>query len=187
MENRQKPMTSKIILIVIIVIIIIVFGYLGYLIWKSENRQSPQATSSPSSESSTSPNISPKFSSSISPSPAISPTTSPTSETSYQIPQGETYEISSKADTNGDGKEEILVITKKANGKYHAYVLSADGAKLFDNQDLGQKPVRIAIQTYNEGEKYVSWMLVFTEQSGSLAFIHWNGQKYEIPQDNLGI
>lgn len=96
--------------------------------------------------------------------------------------------MQSTADTNGDSKDETLVITKMASGKYHAYVLSFDGKSLFDNKELDRKPVRIATQIYDASkETYLSWMLVFTENSGDLAFIHWNGTKYEIPQNELGI
>jgi len=166
-----------------IVLIFIILGAIGYYIYRLSQ---PNPVSSPS------PSPSPKTSKLTSPSPTISPTLSPTisptkSGDNFQIPTGEIYLISSKADTNGDGKEEILVITQKTNNKFHAYVLSSDGKNLFDNPDLGQKPLRIATQIYATGEKYPSWMLVFTEESGNLAFIHWNGTRYEIPKENLGI
>ena len=86
-----------------------------------------------------------------------------------------------------DGKEEILVITQQANGKYHAYILSEDKASiLYDNKELDQKPLRIGLQIYDSEVDYPSWMLVFTEQSGNLAFIHWDGTQYIIPE-SLGI
>jgi hypothetical protein len=74
-----------------------------------------------------------------------------------------------------------------SSGKYHAYILSNDDQILWENKELDRPPVRIATQTYNTNENYLSWMLVFTEQSGDLAFIHWNGHEYEIPQNELGI
>lgn len=185
MQNSKTPKT---LLIIVIILILLILGGIGYYFWKIQK----QINNTPDTINSNLRSASPTLSSGASPSSSISPTVSPTispksSSDNFQIPQGETYEISSKADTNGDSKEETLVVTKKADGKYHAYILSVDGAKLFDNQDLGQKPLRIATQIYGANEKYVSWMLVFTEESGSLAFIHWNGTKYEIPQDNLGI
>lgn len=184
----QAAKSSKILLIVIILIIIAILSGIFYYSWKlGKNTPSTLVTSGPTAFT-----ASPEFKQSSpfsTTSPIISPTTSPTqSSVNYQIPPGETFEISSKADTNDDGKEETLVVTKMTSGKYHAYVLSYDNtAILFDNKALTQKPLRIATQVYNEGEKYPSWMLVFTEQSGNLAFIHWNGLKYEIPQENLGI
>lgn len=104
----------------------------------------------------------------------------------YQVPAGETYIKSSIADTNGDKKKETLVVTKNKLKKYHAYVLTVDGKKIFDNAELLQAPVRIDLISFNQGESYKTWMLVFTEDSGNLAYIHWNGTKYEIPE-NIGI
>jgi hypothetical protein len=95
--------------------------------------------------------------------------------------------MASTNDTNGDSKDENLVITKISDDKYHLYVLSNDGTVLFDDKTLTKKPVRIGTQIYDPTtEIFLSWVLIFTENSGDLAILHWNGTKYEIPK-NEGI
>lgn len=178
---KKTSTGTKIGISLLVIIIIIGLGYVIYIIIK--NNQTPVNQTSPAANTSAKVSGSPAAADSspeTSPSTLISP--SPSATVNLQIPTGETYAISSTADTNGDGKDETLVITQMASGKYHAYILSADGQSIFDNKELDRKPVRIATQTYNTNETYLSWMLVFTEQSGDLAFVHWNGTKYEIPQ-----
>ena len=185
MNNSPSAKTT---LIVIIVLILLTLAAILFVYFKSVKKEQTSPFPSPSAtiSSKISPSSTPR--SSASPSATLSPsTTSAQSTPNYQIPQNETYEISSIEDTNGDGQKETLVVTKTQDNKYHAYILSASGSKLFDMPDLGQKPLRITTQIYNAEDKYVSWMVIFTEQSGNLAFIHWNGTKYEIPQENLGI
>lgn len=182
---QQKKKSSKTGLILALILVFLVFGGLFLYVYL-KNRSNPNPLPSPSAKIKTT--ASPQISPSLSLSPKIPPTISPTkSGAELLIPASETLELSSQADTNGDLKDETLVITKKSNGKYHAYILSFEKKILYDNQDLGQKPLRIATQIYNPSEKYLSWMLVFTELSGNLAFIHWNGQNYEIPVSDLGI
>ncbi len=170
----------------IVLIILVAFLGSGYFLYKSFAPQKSGQGSSPSPILRTSsPSPSPSSKNSPLASPSISP--SPSATPNYQVPANESYVMSSAADTNGDKKEEILVITKQADGKYHAYVLSNDNKSLFDTKNMPQKPVRIATQTYDFAkESYLSWMLVFSENSGDLAFIHWNGSAYEIPQ-SLGL
>lgn len=156
--------------------------YLLFFLNSDNDRTNDQTTNAifPSG-SLTSPSARP----SINPSLDISPTAS--SLTDYKVPDGEKFVISSNADTNGDAKDEVLVITSQTSGKYHAYILSSDGQSLFDNKELLKKPLRIGTQTFDPAkESYLSWMLVFSENSGDLAFIHFNGTQYEIPQ-NEGI
>lgn len=180
--------TSKVVLVIIGILVLIVFIYLGYIITKGQKESNNIEVLPSVNKSKLS---SPTNSASISPSANLSPTPSPTSSVSikdlYKIPDGEAFVISSKADSNGDKNDETLVITEKADKKIHAYVLSSKDEVLFDIADLGQKPVRIETPKYGEKENFVSWMLIFTEDSGNLAFIHWNGTKYEIPQENLDI
>ena len=186
-DDMPKRMSTgtKSLLVILVIVVVAAVGFVIYTIYKSGKI--------PSSGVSLSPNTSAKISSSpktsgspkISPSANISP--SPSGSVNLQIPEGETLVTSSTADTNGDGKDETLVITK-LNGKYHVYILSADGAVLWENKELDRKPTRIATQTYDSSkETYLSWMLIFTENSGDLTFIHWNGTKYEIPQNESGI
>lgn len=185
---KKSPPGTKIAIVISSLLVLATLGYVGYILIKSQN-----STREISQSSSPSPKISAKLSSS----PRVSPSPTPSASSqispsaidynALHIPEGETYFMSSAADTNGDSKDETLVITKTSAGKYHAYVLSSDGKSLFDNKDLGQKPLRIATQTYDSTkETYLSWMLVFTEESGNLALIHWNGTAYEIPP-NMGI
>lgn len=181
----SAPKSSKILLGIIIALVVIVLGWVVYSMWQNDGSPTiATASPTPSSSKSSETTISPTPKSSISPSPTTSPTSS---NIDYKIPSGETYIVSAQDDTNGDNQKETLVVTSETNGKYHAYILSADGAILYDNKELGLKPLRIATTKYNADDKNVSWMLVFTEESGSLAIIRWNGQTYEIPQDNLGI
>jgi len=180
----SQPKTSKIFLGIIVFLVIVVLGWMVYFLWKNESGPAITASSTPTTTKSPKTTLSSSPKTSLSPSPKTSSSSIPID---YKVPTGETYLMSSQADTNGDGKIETLVITTAANNKYHAYVLSLDGATLYDNKDLGQKPLRIADTTYSETDKSSSWMLVFTEESGSLAIIRWNGTQYEIPQDNLGI
>ena len=179
----RKNNQAKGLVIGIIILTLISFSYIGYTIWKSPGvSTSTPLTLMPSPQTNPESSPSPKLSSS----PELSPTPSPASSGAridYQVPQDETYVISSTADTNGDNKDETLVITKKTTGKYHLYILSTEGKSLYDNQEILQKPVRVATQIYEPTkETYLSWMLVFTEQSGNLIFVHWNGTQYEIPQ-----
>lgn len=191
-QNLFKKPTpgSKMAIIVLIILVVLIFSFMGWQVFKlkgsSEFMLGPQDTT-PSLEL-PSPSRSPKASpgTSSSPSPSASPSPTSTLE-SYKIPFGETYVNASVADTNGDSKDETLVVTQMSGGKYHVYVLSATGEILFDDKTFVKKPLRIATQIYDPAkESYLSWMLVFVEQSGDLAFIHWNGTKYEIPQ-SIGI
>ena len=180
---KRKNRQTKGLLAGLIIITLIVFVYIGYTLLKSPNEVENQSlTFLPSPQTSMTSTPSPQLSSS----PILSPTPSPVTsggQIDYKIPDGETYVISSTADTNGDKKDETLVVTKKTESKYHLYILSAEGKSLYDNPELLQKPVRIATQIYDPTkETYLSWMLVFTEQSGNLIFVHWNGNSYEIPQ-----
>lgn len=181
----KKSKANKAVITLLIIVTLGVLGYIGYIFYKSNTTPATGQNQSPSPINGLKLSGTPK----ISPSPSIgspSPSISP-SAIDYKVPEGETYLMSSTADTNSDSKDETLVVTTTKDGKYHAYVLSSDGKSLFDNPDLGQKPLRIATQTYDASkESYLSWMIVFTEQSGNLAFIHWNGTQYEIPQ-NMGI
>ena len=182
MPKRKNRQTAGL-LVGIIIITLIVFGYIGYSLFKSpKETDNKSLTFLPSPQTTMSFSPSPQLSSS----PKLSPTPSPTasgSQIDYKIPGGETYVISSTADTNGDKQDETLVVTKKTESKYHLYILSTEGKSLYDNPELLQKPVRIATQIYDPTkETYLSWMLVFTEQSGNLIFVHWNGKAYEIPQ-----
>ena len=186
-DDLPKKMSgeTKTLLVILVIVIIGAIGFVSYTIYKAQKTPSSESSPTPAESIKISGSPTAATSLSISPSPAIS--SSPSGTPNLQIPEGETYVISSTADTNGDGKDETLVITK-LNNKYHAYILSNDGKSLWDNKELDRKPVRIATQTYDSSkETYLSWMLVFTEQSGDLAFIHWNGTTYEIPQNELGI
>jgi len=179
-EDIPKHNPLKTILIVLV--LLGAFIAISYLIYRSfyPKKSNEASTSSPSqiispSGVTSSPNLSPSPSALASPSPSGTP--------DYKVLADETYTMSSVADTNGDTKDEILVITKQKDGKYHVYVLSSDGQSLFDSKDMPQKPVRISTQTYDPTkEAYLSWMMIFSENSGDLAFIHWNGTAYEIPQ-----
>ncbi len=180
------PKSNPLKTILIVLVLVVVFAVIGYFIYRSfyPKRSNEASTSSPS------PIISPSGGiSSPTPSPTPSALASPlTSGTpDYKVPADETYTMSSVADTNGDTKDETLVITKQKDGKYHVYVLSSDGQSLFDSKDMPQKPVRISTQTYDSTkEVYLSWMMIFTENSGEFAFVHWNGSAYEIPE-SLGL
>ena len=185
---KRTSSSSKILITIILILALAAFGYVGYLLYKNANNSGSEATSLSTPEENTKVSSSPNISPSLNISPSMSLSASPSASANMQIPAGETFVLSSNADTNGDGKEEILVVTQMSNNKYHAYVLSDTGQILFENKELSLKPVRIATQTYDPSkESFLSWMMVFTEQSGSLAFIHWNGTKYEIPQENSGI
>lgn len=179
-EDIPKSNPFKTILIILILVVVLVA--IGYLIFRSlyPKESSESSTLSPS------PAISPSgatISPTLSPSPSALASPSPSGTPDYKVPAGEIYTLSSAADTNGDTKDETLVVTKQKDSKYHVYVLSSDGQSLFDSKDMPQKPVRISTQTYDPSkEAYLSWMLVFSENSGDLAFIHWNGSKYEIPE-----
>lgn len=185
MPSNNNPKTSKILLGIIVFLVVVVLGWMVYFLWKLETNPSISTSPTPllTPQKSGSPTVSPSLKTSSSPSVSASPSAG---NIDYKVPTGETYLMSAQADTNGDSKLETLVITSAANNKYHAYVLSSDGNILYDNKDLGQKPLRIADTTYSETDTYSSWMLVFTEQSGNLAVIHWNGTAYEIPQ-SMGI
>lgn len=188
-DDLPKKMSggTKALIVILIILVLAGLGYIGYTIYKANKTQSTSSTS-PSPTSSVKTSGSPLASGSpkVSPSSVISP--SPSGTVDMKIPEGETYVIHSTADTNGDSKDETLVITKMTNGKYHIYILSADGTVLWEDKTLDRVPVRVATQTYDSSkETFLSWMLVFTEQSGDLVFLHWNGTKYEIPQNELGI
>lgn len=116
---------------------------------------------------------------------AASPTPTVAATPDYRLPTGETYVTSSAEDTNGDGKLETLVISAQTDGKFHAYVLSNEKTVLFETKDLTKKPARIDTQVYKTGESYDSWMVVMSENSSDLFFIHWNATTYEIPQDTI--
>jgi len=179
---KSNPLKS----ILIVLVLVGAFIAIGYLIYRSfyPKKSNEASTSSPSQIISPSGVTSSPF---LSPSPSALASPSPSTAADYKVPAGETYALSSVADTNGDTKDETLVITKQKDGKYHVYVLSSDGQSLFDSKDMPQKPVRISTQTYDSSrEAYLSWMLVFSENSGDLAFVHWNGSAYEIPQ-SLGL
>ncbi|MBM2820399.1 MAG: hypothetical protein HW405_159 [Candidatus Berkelbacteria bacterium] len=182
---KRNPGANKALIILLVIIIVAVIGYVLYILIRptSDDLTGAQASPTPS-KIINSPSAS--GSSNISTSPSITALPTPTGTQNYKVPEGETFVAASTADTNGDGKEETLVITKMTNGKYHAYILTPTGENLFDNKEMTKKPVRIVTQTFDSSESYLSWMLVFTEQSGDLAFIHWTGTKYEIPA-SLGI
>lgn len=188
MTNQKTP---KIFLGIIVLVVLLVLIGVFYYSTKSQKELAKRAAqTSPSPTISIPlPEVSPAKTASPSPnpSPSVNPSTSADIKNQYHLPQEETFIISSKADTNGDSKEETLVVTQITDSKYHLYIFSAEGAKLYDNQDLAQKPVRISTQKYKSEDNYVSWMLIFTEQSGNLAFIRWNGTKYEIPQEQWGV
>jgi len=179
------PKSNPLKTILIVLLILIAFAVIGYFIFKSlYPKKSSEVVTFPSSLSlSPSPTTSAKFS----PSPSLLTSPSPSATPDYKVPTGETYVLAQASDTNGDSKDETLVVTKMQSGKYHVYVLSSDGNSVFDDKTLDRKPVRIATQTYDATkESYLSWMLIFSENSGDLAFVHWNGTKYEIPQ-GIGI
>lgn len=185
---KRTSSSAKILITITLILVLGAFGYVGYLLYKNAYPSSNKTSSIPTPEENTKNSDSPNISPSSNVSPSVSLSASPSASANLHIPDGETLVLSSPADTNGDGKEEILVVTQMANNKYHAYVLSNTSQIIFENKELSQKPVRIATQTYDPSkESFLSWMMVFTEQSGNLAFIHWNGTKYEIPQENSGI
>ncbi len=173
---------TKALIIIIAILVLAGLIYSGYILFKQPVTESGQTNASPIPSNSLKISGEP----SINLSSLATPSPSPSGTIDYnalKIPEGETFANVSTADTNGNGKDETLVITKMTNGKYHVYVLSNDGNSLFDNKELTKKPVRIALQTYDSTkESFLSWMLVFTENSGDLVFIHWNGTTYEIPQ-----
>jgi len=174
---KKRSASNRALIIVILILTIGALGYSAYILFKPVKTDLSKSTPTPIES------IKLSGSPTISPSPSLTPSPSPSGTPDYKVSEDETFVIASTADTNGDNKEETLVITKMTNGKYHLYVLSSEGQSLFDNKELLKKPVRISTQTYNAAtENYLSWMLVFTEQSGDLAFVHWNGQQYEIPQ-----
>lgn len=181
---KRPSFAKRVLYIVLPIILLAVLGFFIYQILQPAPKSVAENSPSPSFSQSVSPTLltpSPQVSSSlpVSSSPSIQASALP----NYKVPAGETFSIASTADTNGDGKDETLIITKISTGKYHAYVLSSDGNSLFDNKELLDRPIRIATQTYDPSkETYLSWMLIYNENSGDLAFIHWNGTAYEIPQ-----
>ena len=182
--------SNKIIIIILIVLAITTFAFVFIYSAKSQNKTITNPVVTPVSKITTSPSSSislskPTMSPTISPN--LSPSPAPTATPDLKIPSGEKLVMSGTEDTNGDGKKETLVITEKTDKKIHAYILSSAGASIYDVPDLGQKPVRIATQKYSDTDNFKSWMLIFTEESGSLAMIHWNGTKYEIPTNEGGI
>lgn len=177
---KQKRTSAKVLIVLIIILVLGAIGYAGYVLFMPVPTGQSNVGFTPTSLKIVN-SPSPSVSASLTPSASPSQNPSPTNSQDYKVPEGETYVSSSTADTNGDSKEEILVITKLTNGKYHAYVLTSDGQVIFENKELAKKPIRIMTQTFDVSESYLSWMLVFTEQSGDLAFVHWNGTTYEIP------
>ena len=175
---RHKPFKT----FLIVLIIVAILGGFGYYIYKAFFTKETEESPATKASSLLSPALSPS-SLTTSPSPSLLPSPSPSGTPDYKIPTGETFSIASTADTNGDKKDETLVITKISTGKYHAYILDSTGQSLFDNKELLDRPIRIATQTYDPSkESYLSWMMVFSENSGQVAFIHWTGTAYEIPQ-----
>src|SRR3990167_9232418 len=153
-DDLPKKMSggTKALIVILIILVLAGLGYVGYTIY---NADKSGQTSGPSPSPSTSVKISgsPVSTSSpkVSPSSVISP--SPSGNIDLKIPEGETYVTSSTADTNGDGKDESLVITKMASGKYHIYILSADGAILWEDKTLDRVPVRIRSEERRVGEE----------------------------------
>ncbi len=174
---KRTSRGTKILITIIIVLVVATLFYVGFTLFKSSTPvESTEKILTPIPSSST------KISSSpiASPTPVISPSPSPNAG-DLKVPAGETLVSATAGDTNGDGKDETLVITKMPGGVYHLYVLSSSGTSLFDNKQQTRNPIRIALQTYDSTrETYLSWMLVFTEQSGDLSFVHWNGTAYEL-------
>lgn len=176
-EDMPKRMSTgtKILIFILIILVLATLVYVGLLLFRTKPVETDELIISPI----------PSESLKVSGSPgATSPTptsASPSPLQNYKVPQGETFINASTGDTNGDGKDETLVITQLANGKYHIYVLSNTGTSLYDNREVTRKPIRIALQTYDSTkESYLSWMLVYVENSAELAFIHWNGTAYEM-------
>lgn len=185
-----KNHSSKILIAGLVILILAAAGFFTFYFWPKSVDNSSVAEeeetgatgaaatkeSTPSSTSTTSPTT-----------PSTTKTTTPSATTAtstadqYQVPKGETYFMSSADDTNGDGKKETLVITQRKDKKYHLYVLSSKGKKIFDNSELLKPPLRINLAKYDPSEKYSSWVLIFSEQSGEMTYIHWNGAEYEIP------
>lgn len=183
LPKRKSPVIIFL-TILLVVVVLGVFGFCWYIILGPGSKPKVETTPDLTNKIKGSPSTAPTIAVSIKPSTTPSVNATP----DYKVPSNEIYLMNSAADTNGDGKEEILVITRMVSTKYHAYVLDADGKVVFDNKELDRPPVRIATQTYDSTkETYLSWMLVFIENSGELAFIHWNGTKYEIPQQDVGI
>src|SRR3990172_4357542 len=127
----QKTSAGKKVLMVLVIILIIAgLGFIGYtLFW--QNKSEIEIKASPSPLTSTKISGTPSILPSVSPSLSVSP--SPSGTPDYKIPTGETFVMVSTNDTNGDGKDENLVITKMTSDKYHVYILSADGQVLFDD------------------------------------------------------
>lgn len=181
-EDMPKRMSAgtKILIIFLIILVLAVLVYIGLLLFRTKPVETGELIISPIPSESL-----PVSSSPGSPSPTFA-STSPSPLLNYKIPQGETFVIASTGDTNGDGKEETLVITQMNNGKYHLYVLANDGTSIYDNKELTRKPIRVALQTYDSTkESFLSWMLVYVENSADLSFIHWNGTAYEMLTQGL--
>src|SRR3990167_343523 len=137
-DDLPKKMSggTKALIVILVILVLVGLGYIGYTIYNTNQTKTSGIQSSPS------PNLSVKISGSpiastspkISPSGVLSP--SPSGNIDMKIPEGETYVIHSTADTNGDSKDETLVITKMASGKYHVYILSTDRTILWENKTL---------------------------------------------------
>ncbi len=181
---KRKSTGVKILIFLLVLITLGVIGYSYYVLFGPGSKTETDTSTNLNDKIKGSPSVAPTIKSS----PTLLATPSPVGTPDYKVPTNEVYLMHSSADTNGDSKEETLVITRMNTTKYHAYVLDAGGEIVYDNKLLDRPPVRIATQTYDSTqESYLSWMLVFIENSGELAFIHWNGTKYEIPQLNSGI
>lgn len=89
----------------------------------------------------------------------------------------------SRFDTNNDGKIETLVITKDpVKERAHYYILDETGNKLYEQSNILSAPERIELRNYKD-DKYKSFFLVFKEQYKEGHFIWWNGEEYEIPEE----
>jgi len=165
------------------VLFLAIIGSVGYFVYQkytpSQKAVSPKVLPTKIVDSSNqSPILKPSPSPLASPSPLVSATPD------YKVPAGETYVTSSTADTNGDNKTETLVVSAQNDGKFHIYVLDNTSSIVFENKNMPAKPIRISTQAYDPTkEGYLSWMLVMSENSGDLFFVHYNGTAYEIPQN----
>lgn len=184
-----KNHSSKILVAGLVILTLAAAGFFTFYFWpKTVDNNTAAEKETGATGTAPTEETAPSAGSTASPTtPSTSKATTPSATTAtsaadqYQVPKGETYFMSSADDTNGDGKKETLVITQRKDKKYHLYVLSSKGKKIFDNSELLKPPLRINLAKYDPSEKYSSWVLIFSEQSGEMAYLHWNGAEYEIP------